>query len=209
MPKSDTVVCNNFIIPRSTIWILIINVLLLIDLIFSLLAVTDIVDAPSWRWVVCGMAFAFVLIYLVLFIFNARQIQRAIWKRKNSRNNTTNNQGTYSSKKDEMNYIKHSTYSFVNSLELQNAVFGFLAFLFMSVFWAIFMGVNTDDMFLITTNISNYIILKIFYLYNILSTYMMFVIYFNYPFDVLDQRLSLYFNANKGQNTNNRSLDQE
>jgi len=162
MAKDHTTFIVGIVLPRTSIWMFFVLIVMLIHMIICFLCLCDFVDSSSWRWVLCGLTLAYSLIFLISLIATFIQMRREVWRDK---------------KKD---YKTFPVY-----VQLQNSFYGFIMFLFTSVFWATFMGVKTDVQFLITISITNYIILKMFYLLNINIVFALLLTHLNFPVDIL------------------------
>lgn len=172
MPKgtnrSGRILSCGLVFPRTTVWIIISIILLLVNLIICLLSLCEFTEPSAWRWVGCGFDFFFVLAYFILLVFNIREVRHRVYKNKHEFD------------------VRGAKYA--NAVEMRHSAMGFIWFFFVSIFWAIFMGIKTDSQFLITTNVTNYFILKFFYSLNVIATLWLVAFYFDYPSDFLDLR---------------------
>ena len=129
------------VFPRSTLLLIISSLFLLVNGIFSLFGVTEFVAPEEWRWVICGLDLFMSLSYvawLLSIIFNIKNRTRSGKRHK-------------------------SKTSFSIALELQHVMTCAVLFVFFSCVWAGVMGIKGNDQFLIIMNVTNYVILKIFY----------------------------------------------
>jgi hypothetical protein len=173
--KTTNIGCG-FLLPRTTVWVLLSILILMVNFILCILGFTELIDPIQWRWGMCGYALALSGIYILLLIYNTRIIRKKL----------------QSKRKERQSYGDSLFYSYEKSLELKHAWTGILFFLAMSIFWAVFMGIKVDGDFLITTNLINYITLKLFYLFDVIVTIgLIAASTFNFFDDVVDHRLKI------------------
>jgi len=166
-PKNRSIGCG-FVLPRTTLWIILSVILLLINLFISFLSLCEFSEPSAWRWVVCVFDLVLIIFYIVLFIFNVMEVRRNIWANKK---------------------LQTSKIAYANSIELRHSAIGIFCFLFLAIFWAVFMGIQLDSQFLITSNVTNYITLKVFYALNIVVIFVMIACYLDYQADISEQRI--------------------
>lgn len=169
--KKNTNIGCGFLLPRTTILLVISMLVLATNNILVFLLITEIADPISFRWGMCGLALALSGVYIIWALFLTRTIHRSVNEKKHS--------------------SQSSVYSFTRCKELTHAWQGIICLLPMAIFWAIFMGVKHDADFFITVNVKNYVTLKIFYVVDIVvTTFLLATVLPNFVDDATDHKIT-------------------